>query len=156
MIETYRRPSKKFKVGMNVGALVAAGAFGVGTYSLAEMARNNSPSRSKSPTHFVSHERQLETLPSKYPNVISVTPDLQHPGLDKVTYRFTPGHDTLSDVYMSVAPEQDNSDAAKRVESYNGGNEIVRNGEELNIDVDIHTGFIVPNPDKGSSGASNT
>jgi len=98
--------------------------------------------------------QHLDGLLVHNPNIVDVSQDTAHPGLEKVTYRFTPSHNTLSDVYYAVSPNQDTTHAEPILEGYNGGNEITHNGNKISIDVDSHTGYIVPNPETSHSAGS--
>lgn len=130
-----------------VGLLAMAG---VGS-GFAVMA-NGASKEKKSPP--IIHNSFLEGLPAKFPNVLRVKPDAEHPGLEEVTYRFSPGHASLSHAYLTVDPKmkQGFEDAIGNLETYNGGNRIVRYGGVLTFLVDAGSkpgaGIIVANPDQ--------
>lgn len=92
--------------------------------------------------------QELLALQKTHPeNVISVVADPKHPGLDAVTYKFTPDHRTISDVSATIAPDQDWTHAMEKVQTYNGGTGITHLGDTVTVNVDTQTGFIVPNPE---------
>lgn len=99
---------------------------------------------------------RLESFQTKHHNIISVAPDPKHPGLERVTYRFTPGHNTVSSLAAEVAPDQIRDHADADIEGYNGDSEVVQFGQEITVDVDPTTGFIVENPDLPPSAEDNS
>lgn len=90
---------------------------------------------------------KLQSYQAKHPNILSVAPDTDHPGLERVTYTFTPGHNTMSHLAAEVAPGQIRDDADADIAGYNDGSDITHFGQKIAVDVDPTTGFIVPNPD---------
>lgn len=143
-IKTRRRVA-----GLVAGALVVAVA--VGGYMA--FGREKASGLKQTP---IIHNSFLEALPKQFPNVLSVRPDAEHPGLEEVTYRFSPGHASLSHAYLTVDPKmkQGFEDAIGNLETYNGGNRIVRYGGVLTFLVDTRSkpgaGIIVANPDQAS------
>ena len=129
-------------------ALLAGAALVGGVVKSQEGGKSAKAQAAKVATARAAHKAALEALPKKSPNVISVEPDHVHPGYEKVTYKFTPGRDSISFLTETVAPDEDQGHATDRVETYNNGNEVIQYGQELTVDVDTETGYIVPNPDK--------
>lgn len=99
---------------------------------------------------------RLNSYKGKHPNILDVSADPAHPGLERVTYTFSPGHNNISFLAAEVAPDQTRDHAYSDIESYNNGSDLVHYGDELTVDVDPSTGFVVPNPDLPSSAENNS